>query len=180
MSEQEEGPRFLRIDPGTEQLDPFSYDAVRAHIIGSGHSLDAMPPAVRAEMMVAIEYTALAYEQFNLERHHLFALLTREALVVMMRAFERALRERFGEPRSTRIRDLLRTAHRQGYLADHLAMGTIDYLIETRNAIAHADDDPGTLGTGMPKMLRFLIDMTATLFREPPTEGGSSPLDGSA
>lgn len=177
MSKQNGGPRFVQIDSTTGRVDPFSYEAVQTHIIGTGHSLGALPHAVRTEMMVAIDYTALAYEQFDLQRHHLFALLTREALVVMMRAFERALRDRFEAPRKTQIHDLLRTARQQGYLTDRLAKGTIEYLIETRNSIAHVDDDPESLGTGMPNMLCVLIDMTATLFREPPTITSSDPSE---
>lgn len=160
-------PRFVTLDVATSTFHPMSYDGVRAYILGQHPVPETVPERVREALLIAVDYTALAYDQFNLGRDRLFPILTRESHVVIIRALEAALRYRLGlVGHRTGIRHLVTKAQAQGLLIDALSRGTIEYLIEGRNDIAHSDDEPQTIGLGLPEMVGFTISLVAELFRE--------------
>lgn len=73
-----DGPTFFDLDPQTGQAHPTTYDSMRAALLRDIPSDASLPDDVRQVLLAAVDYFALAYEQANIGRTHLYSSLVDE------------------------------------------------------------------------------------------------------
>lgn len=78
-------PIFVDLDPQTLLSAPTPYESMRAALIGLHPVSDGLPDEVRAALLAAVDYVALAYEQADAGRPHLFARLTGDGYLAAVR-----------------------------------------------------------------------------------------------
>ena len=155
---QSSRPTFFDLDPQTGQAHPTTYESMRAALLRDIPSTESLPDDVRHVLLVAVDYFALAYEQANIGRTHLYASLTNDAFLQASLALELALRHRLERGKSAKLYELIR----DGIAASLLpASGEYELLWEelrkSRNQITHGNPELPTYGPMAGRLIRGLI-----------------------
>jgi len=158
-------PIFFDLDPETGQPVPTTFEAVltalkRLHPISPN-----VPDPLREELLAAIDYIALAYEQANVGRPHLFERLTGDGFLAAIRALELALRDRLGRGNSATLERLVE----QGIEAEILpasgrAPDVWDELRRGRNQVAHGRPERPAYGVAASRVVGFVIDAVDSMY----------------
>lgn len=150
---------FVDRDPHTGQPKPTTYESMRTAIVAQHPLGESLPDDIQKFLLAAIDYFALAYEQANAGRLHLYELLTNDAFVKAVLALELALRRRLGRGTSVRLEDLISA----GIVADILPatdehQQLWEELRKNRNAITHGDPEESSYGPMTARWIRLVID----------------------
>ncbi len=158
-------PLFFDLDPRTGQPTPTTYESMRVAMLGR-HTIPVnVPDDVQGLLFTAIDYFALAYEQANSGREHLYERLTNDAFTKVALALELALRRRLGRGNRVSLECLISA----GTAADVLP-STDEYdllwteLRKNRNAITHGDPDHSSYGPSTVGWIGLVIDAVSGIY----------------
>ncbi len=164
MSDSNEA-MFFDLDPHTGQPKPTTYESMRTSLVAQ-HPLGAnLPDDLQALLLAAIDYVALAYEQANAGRAHLYERLTNDAFLKMALALELALKRRLGRGNRVSLETLILQGIELGLLS-----ATGDYeelwteLRENRNAITHGDPERSSYGPSTARWIGHVTDVISAMY----------------
>ncbi len=159
-------PAFVDIDPRTGRCTPTSYDSMRASILGEFPVSEDVPDDIRQLLLTAVDYFALAYEQANMGRDHLYNPLTDDAFLKAIRALEVTLRRHLGRDSGTTLHQLIQQAINGGLLPTTDQHGLIWRMIrEDRNDITHGEPEHRRYGMYAGRVISLLIDVINRMYR---------------
>lgn len=171
---------FFDLDPHTGQPTPTTYESMRIAIVARHPLGESQPDDLQALLLAAIDYVALAYEQANAGRTHLYERLTNDAYLKMALALELTLKRRLGRGNRVPLKELLSQSIENGLLPstdDYEALWT--ELRENRNAITHGDPEGSSYGPMTARWIGLVIDAinamyASSIVEPPPGSTGSS------
>src|SRR4051794_29126421 len=102
------GPTFFDLDFHTGQASPTTYESIRAALLRDIPSAESLPDDVHQVLLAAVDYFALAYEQVNIGRTHLYPSLTNDAFLKASLALELALRHYLRRGKGAKLHELIR------------------------------------------------------------------------
>ncbi len=119
---------------------------------------DDLPDGVRWMLLTAVDYFALAYEQANAGRPHLYTSLTNDAYLKAVLALELMLRHRLRQGKRATLHELVRKGIETGLLPGGKEYEPIwDEVREGRNQITHGDPEHPSYGPLTGRVIRGLI-----------------------
>ncbi|MGC4192889.1 MAG: hypothetical protein QM589_17225 [Thermomicrobiales bacterium] len=158
-------PIFIDLDAATGQPRPTTYESMRTAIVTRHHLEAYIPEDAQALLLAAVDYIALAYEQANVGRIHLYEQLTNDAFLKMTLALERSLKVRLGRGNRVRLEALIEQGIAEDLLPDvghYEAIWT--ELRKNRNAIAHGDPERDSYGPLTAQWIGLVIDAINLMF----------------
>lgn len=164
MSDASE-PMFFDRDPSTGKVTPTTYESMRAATLRHHPIPQHVPDGIQGLLLAAVEYVALAYEQANAGRRHLYERLTNDAFLKMALALELTLRRQLARGNRVTLEKLICQGIERGLLpatGDYEALWT--ELRENRNAIAHGDPERSSYGPSTARWIGHVIDAINTMY----------------
>lgn len=158
-------PLFFDLDPRTGQPTPTTYESMRVAMLGRQAIPVNVPDDIKSLLLIAIDYFALAYEQANIGRLHLYGPLTNVAFTKLALALELALRRRLRRGNSVSL-DCLFSA---GTAADILPSTDEHDLLWTelrknRNSITHGNATSSSYGPSTGRWIELVIDAVVAMY----------------
>jgi hypothetical protein len=151
-------PVFVDVDPQTGRPRSTTYESVRASLLRDLPDVDNLPDDVRRALSAAVDYFALAYEQANVGRMHLYASLTDDAYLKAVLALELMLRHRLRRGKHATLHGLVREGVETGLLPGGKEHAPIwDGVREGRNQITHGDPAHPSYGPLASGVIRGLF-----------------------
>lgn len=168
---QETDPTFFELNLQAAQVHPTTYESMRATLLREILLTESLPDDVRQVLLAAVDYVALAYEQANIGRAHLYASLTNDAFLKASLALELTLRHCLQRGKSAKFSTLIR----DGIAASLLPAGDEYALLweemrKSRNEITHRNADYPTYGPMMGRVIRVLIQTICGMYTKPNSE----------
>lgn len=151
---------FEDFDFETGALSPTTYESCRSWLLSKYPIAENVPEPIRKRLEIAVDYTALAYEQLNVGRQHLFIELTSHALTIGLLGMELVLKSWLNaEPESrTTFGPLLDKARARGLLhKSELDDMTWTHLHQVRNDLTHGNPDADHFGIEAYLFIGFII-----------------------
>ena len=159
-----DSPIFFDFDSATSEMEPTNYESFRGALLGHHPVAENLPDDVREALLAAVDYCALAYEQANADRGHLFSRLTEDVLLASVRGLELALRYRLGRGNRASLERLIDQGIESGVLAstdDHRQVWAA--LRQGRNQIAHGRLERPSFGVATSRVVGLVIDAVAEM-----------------
>jgi hypothetical protein len=156
---------FFDLDPDTGQPMPTTYESMRIAIVTRHPPKTYVPDGTQSLLLAAIDYVALAYEQANVGRKHLYEQLTNDAFLKMTLALELSLKQRLGRGNRVRLEELIEKGIENDLLpasGDYEALWT--ELRKNRNAIAHGDPEVSSYGPFTARWIGLVIDAINAMY----------------
>jgi hypothetical protein len=156
---------FFDPDPDTGQMIPTTYESMHAGMLRWHPTSDRVPEDIQELLHTAIDYFALAYEQANTGRMHLYQRLTNDAFTKAVLALELALRRRLGRGNSVTLEKLIQQGIEDGLLPatdEYKALWT--ELRENRNAITHGDSERSSYGPSTARWIALVINAINAMY----------------
>jgi hypothetical protein len=133
-------PMFVDINPQTGWPSPTTYESMLAELLEGLHCMEDLPDNVRRTLLAAADHFALAYEQANVGRSHLYASLTNGAYLKSVLALELMRRYRLHQGKRATLHQLIREGIEQGLIPGGKEYAPFwDGGREGRNQITHGD-----------------------------------------
>ncbi len=164
MSKSDEAV-FFDLDPITGRPTPTTYELMRSTIMARHPFGINFPNDLQALLLAAIDYVALAYEQANSGRLHLYEQLTNDAFLKMALALKLALKRQLGRGNRVRLEILISQGIEQDLLpatGDYEALWT--ELRENRNAITHGDAAKSSYGPATARWVGLVIHVINKMY----------------
>lgn len=152
---------FHDIDPETGRVTPTTYESMRTSVLDAHPIPVDLPESVRARLVMAVDFVALAYEQTNRERWPLFGPLTDSGVTSALLAFELALKHHLQYPPDARLTlgPLVEQAKAAGVLPRSTEHDLLwDELVGNRNDLIHGNPGAPLYGFMAARVIGHIID----------------------
>lgn len=162
---------FVDLDPQTGQPTPTTYESMGAAVLGRHPVPENLPHEIRGLLLTVVDYLALAYEQANVGRAHLYERLTNDAFLKAVLALELALRHRLGRGAGVKLYKLVSDGIALGLLPGRVEYALIwEELRDNRNAITHGDPNRSCYGPSMGRLIALVVDAVIAMYAAPMLE----------
>jgi hypothetical protein len=160
------------LNPATGRPEVANYDRVREAFTEAYPIGPYVPDHIFYRLEIAINCTALAYEQMNLKRYELWAPITDKGLSEALVALELALKDRLGKPRDDgcTLGQLIQQG--QGKKAGLIPRGPAEdamweQVLALRNDLTHRNTDGDMLGPTAVGLVEFAITTISRWYLRP-------------
>lgn len=156
---------FFDLDRATGQFVPTTYESMRGGMLRWHPIFEHVPDDIRRLLLTAIDYFALAYEQANVGRGHLYERLTNDAFVKAILALELTLKQRLRPQGKVPLKMLISEGIAAGLLptTDRYELLWTE-LRENRNAITHDDPNQSTYGPSTGGWIGLVINAVNAIY----------------